>query len=404
MLATLLDAGAPINARSACRDSPLLMAAYGGHLAAVRLLLNRGADKETAAVDGSTPLHAAAMAGHDECCVALLEAGADGLGPRDADGMTPLIHAARTGCTRTLQLLLAAGADSGAATRSRRETACHFSSFNGQLSCLQALIASGCNIEARNIDGTTALVMAAFTGHTQCLKVRRWLPDRRVAAGYQDDCCPTQAHLPLQLMARPPLHLLACSPDCGPNTAAANTPSSQALLDAGADITVRGHNGLDALGMAQRNGHAACAQLLRNAAASKRQAGSSAGGASAASARQQAPKSSSGGRGSDPAAAARPKHAGAASPAPGASTAGHAPATPAATSSAAAATPPAATPQASAPAPSSQRTCGACGAAQRPDGGKLRVCAGCRRRWYCCVECAAAEWPTHRAACRQAQQ
>lgn len=54
MLATLLDAGAPINARSACRDSPLLMAAYGGHLAAVRLLLKRGADKEAAAVDGST--------------------------------------------------------------------------------------------------------------------------------------------------------------------------------------------------------------------------------------------------------------------------------------------------------------------------------------------------------------
>lgn len=61
VLELLLDAGGPVNARSSCGDVPLTMAAYGGHLSALRLLLAKGGEIEAAASDGATPLIAAAQ-------------------------------------------------------------------------------------------------------------------------------------------------------------------------------------------------------------------------------------------------------------------------------------------------------------------------------------------------------
>jgi hypothetical protein len=68
-------------------QTPLINAARGGHLAAVRLLLRRGALPNVRTLD-ETPLHAAAALGHSEVVWLLLEAGANanarvGLGGRE---------------------------------------------------------------------------------------------------------------------------------------------------------------------------------------------------------------------------------------------------------------------------------------------------------------------------------
>ena len=52
------------------------MAALKGHLEVVRLLLEAGADKDSATTDGATALLEAAMAGHLEVVRLLLETGA----------------------------------------------------------------------------------------------------------------------------------------------------------------------------------------------------------------------------------------------------------------------------------------------------------------------------------------
>lgn len=78
-----------------------------------------------------------------------------------------------------MKRLLAAGAATEVASRCRRETACHFASYFGQLGCLRALIASGCDVNVRNAAGATAALMAAYNGHTHCLKVRFQVHENR---------------------------------------------------------------------------------------------------------------------------------------------------------------------------------------------------------------------------------
>lgn len=47
-----------------------------------------------------------------------------------------------------------------------------------------------------------------------------------------------------------------------------------------------------------------------------------------------------------------------------------------------------------------QSKCAICKVAERPDGGKLRKCSGCRVVHYCGRECQALDWPQHKSSCR----
>jgi len=76
-LARLLDTGWPINERDHRGYSPLMLAAYAGHLDAVELLLARSADPDTVDLFGNTVLMGAAFKGHVSIVLRLLAAGAD---------------------------------------------------------------------------------------------------------------------------------------------------------------------------------------------------------------------------------------------------------------------------------------------------------------------------------------
>ena len=104
----LLEAGADKEAKDNDGFTPLINAAYNGHEAVVRLLLEAGADKEAKDNDGD-PLIIAAMSGH-EAIVRLLEAGAD-KDAKDKNGHTPLLEAAARGHEAIVRLLLEAGAN-----------------------------------------------------------------------------------------------------------------------------------------------------------------------------------------------------------------------------------------------------------------------------------------------------
>jgi uncharacterized protein len=107
--------------------TPLHYAAFFGHAAAAKLLLDRGADLETPARNRqfalhARPLHSAAAARRLDVCALLLEAGADP-NARQHGGYTPLLEAAQQGDAGLAELLLRHGADRRATLEDGRSAA-----------------------------------------------------------------------------------------------------------------------------------------------------------------------------------------------------------------------------------------------------------------------------------------
>jgi ankyrin repeat protein len=90
-LRTLLDDGVDVNfLHRKTGMTPLMTAAYAGHIDAVKLLLQSGASPKFNADDGATALHWASRNGHLEIVNMLLNADADVNVRREHDGPTPL--------------------------------------------------------------------------------------------------------------------------------------------------------------------------------------------------------------------------------------------------------------------------------------------------------------------------
>ncbi len=77
MLASYVDAGLPVDLANDAGDTLLMLSAYHGHVAAVEVLLKRGADANRANDRGQTPLAGAVFKNEPEIARALLAAGAD---------------------------------------------------------------------------------------------------------------------------------------------------------------------------------------------------------------------------------------------------------------------------------------------------------------------------------------
>lgn len=112
-LGELLDADPSLaNAYAADGFYPLGLAAYFKHPAAVRLLLDRGADPNQAARNQVkvTALHAAVSSNQVDTATWLLDAGAD-INARQQMDYTPLMGAAADARVEIIDLLLGRGAD-----------------------------------------------------------------------------------------------------------------------------------------------------------------------------------------------------------------------------------------------------------------------------------------------------
>jgi len=111
-LARLLHMGLVPNLRDAKGDSLLMLAAYHGHIHAVRLLLQHGADPELANDRGQTPLAAVAFKGDLELARTLLDHGAR-VDTYPEGGRTALMLAAMFDRVEVIDLLLQHGAQPG---------------------------------------------------------------------------------------------------------------------------------------------------------------------------------------------------------------------------------------------------------------------------------------------------
>jgi ankyrin repeat protein len=92
------------------RSTPLIYAAQTGHVEVVRVLLEGGANAESANVDQWNTLHYAAMNGHLDVCRLLLDWGVN-VNCLNKRKYTPLHYAAWAGYLSVAKLLVERGAD-----------------------------------------------------------------------------------------------------------------------------------------------------------------------------------------------------------------------------------------------------------------------------------------------------
>ena len=130
-------------------------------LTVAMLLIDRGADVNARAVDGSTPLFYAAEADRAAMMRLLIDRGADPNIP-GRKGLRPLAAAAYTGSAGSVELLLKHGADPNALDDDSR-SAMIYAAGRAYAPIVELLIAAGADVNGRYAHGLTALMWAA--GH-----------------------------------------------------------------------------------------------------------------------------------------------------------------------------------------------------------------------------------------------
>lgn len=184
LVQALLDAGADPALSNQLALDPVLLASRNGSAAVLRLLLAAGAplagavsqsqpSANWAAAGVEPPLLAAARAGSVAAVSVLLDAGADPNVAEDLEQQTALMWAAAAGHHEVVRVLLAAGADPDRQARvtslDKRVNAdfpsggfapLHWAARNGDAALIELLLAHGADLNVRNGDGATPLMLA----------------------------------------------------------------------------------------------------------------------------------------------------------------------------------------------------------------------------------------------------
>ena len=144
-------------------SAELLNAALAGTPDEVRRLLAAGAAPDSANEEGQTALHLAARGGHLKTVGLLIGAGAD-VNARDANDWTPLFKAAYnheldTGYPLVVKALVDAGADVNARIFYGL-TPLMLAAGGGEAAVCEVLLNAGADVKATNDGGRSALAMA----------------------------------------------------------------------------------------------------------------------------------------------------------------------------------------------------------------------------------------------------
>ncbi len=111
-------------------------------------------------------LFEAAKLGRTDLIPELVKDGAD-VNAYEARGFTPLILAAYNGQAAAVEVLIAAGADACRPDANQGNTAQMGVAFKGDDAIAARLLKAGCDVNARNKAGQTALMMAALFGRVK---------------------------------------------------------------------------------------------------------------------------------------------------------------------------------------------------------------------------------------------
>jgi len=166
----LIAKGADVNAKHGRGYTPLMTARA---LPVVELLISKGADIQGQdALQGQTKLHMACVGGEKDVADLLIRRGAD-VNLRDKRGATPLWIAARGGHKEIVELLIEKGADINASDGRREATPLLIAARSGHADVVELLIAKGADVNVPDNQGLTPLAMAKQGKHTEVVNVLR---------------------------------------------------------------------------------------------------------------------------------------------------------------------------------------------------------------------------------------
>ncbi len=176
---TLLDRGADVDAAEPDGTTALHWAVHNEDLDVAARLVEAGAEVDATTRYGVAPLALAATNGSPETLRMLLEAGADA-NRASGEGETPLMTVARTGVVPAVAVLLEHGAEVDAVEGWRGQTALMWTASQDNPGAAATLIAAGADLHARSAGGFTPLLFAAREGSLRAL-------DGLLAAGADPD-------------------------------------------------------------------------------------------------------------------------------------------------------------------------------------------------------------------------
>ena len=174
----LLEQKVPVHVKDEKGRTPLILAIKGNYGEIASLLIRNGADPNEVYVDDSGVSHNllfdAIMVENEKFAKDLIENGAD-IYFKDEKGVTTILQAAHRGLADIVQMLLAkhkANGKDGYIDESSDEgvTPLIAAASEGHLNVVKALLAGLVNIDAADQDGTNALMAAAARGHLEIVK------------------------------------------------------------------------------------------------------------------------------------------------------------------------------------------------------------------------------------------
>ena len=152
--------GADVNKADGFGKTALVIAAKKGDGECLKQLIAAGADINRQDQFGHTALMSATENGHVKCVKELIDAGVK-VNEKDNHGFTALSLASKNRHTDCLRELLKAGAELNADL--------HSAVKRGQVNFARKLINEGANVNSEDTEKRTALMIAAESGHVQCV-------------------------------------------------------------------------------------------------------------------------------------------------------------------------------------------------------------------------------------------
>ena len=170
-LQAIIDHGVDVNATSKQNKTALMWACEKGNVHAINVMLNAGANPNTADANGDTCLFKAISARcNKQALQALIDHGAD-VNVINKSGRTALMHACQKGNKDAINVLLNAGADT--TISDTNDYTCLHKAVNAGCNkqTLQALIDHGADVYAVSKVGQTALKVACKKGNVDAINV-----------------------------------------------------------------------------------------------------------------------------------------------------------------------------------------------------------------------------------------